>query len=158
MIDREDGWIDEVTRSVTRSDAPERGPRAAGEGDRPRGRAPQRRLNAMRAMLRNAKEQGDTERADRLERNIRRMEAAMRDGVAEPPAPAADRDEPLRFKRQVDMPELVEEAYLRTVCRLPTDDEQRIAAEYMKDAENPIAGLRDLLWSLLNTKEFIVNR
>ena len=112
----------------------------------------------MRGMLRRAEEQGNQEQADRLKRAIKRMEVAMRDGSPEPPAPAADQDEPLRFKRQIDMPVLVEEAYLRTVSRLPTEDEQQIAAEYMKDAENPIAGLRDLLWSLLNTKEFIVNR
>ena len=108
-------------------------------------------------MLRRAEEQGNQEQADRLKRAIKRMEVAMRDGTSEPPAPAADQDEPLRFKRQIDMPELVEEAYLRTVSRLPTEDEQQIAAEYMKDAENPIAGLRDVLWSLLNTKEFLFN-
>jgi hypothetical protein len=59
--------------------------------------------------------------------------------------------------RHADVPELIEEAYLRTVSRIPTDEEEKIAAEYIAQAENPIAGLRDVLWSLLNTKEFIVN-
>jgi hypothetical protein len=40
---------------------------------------------------------------------------------------------------------------------LPTNEERSIAGSYITAAENPIAGLRDLMWSLLNTKEFIVN-
>jgi hypothetical protein len=51
----------------------------------------------------------------------------------------------------------VEEAYLRTVNRLPSDNERQIAAAYITDAEEPIEGLRGLMWTLINTKEFIVN-
>jgi hypothetical protein len=55
------------------------------------------------------------------------------------------------------VPRLVEEAYLRTVNRLPSDNERQIAAAYINDADEPIEGLRGLLWTLINTKEFIVN-
>jgi hypothetical protein len=53
--------------------------------------------------------------------------------------------------------EVVEQAYLRTLSRYPTPDEVQDAVAYMASAETPVEGARDLLWALLNTKEFIVN-
>jgi hypothetical protein len=52
---------------------------------------------------------------------------------------------------------MVRQAYLRTVSRPPTADEQARARRYLAEAESPEAGLRDLLWALLNSKEFILN-
>ncbi|MBA4187948.1 MAG: hypothetical protein C0467_08005 [Planctomycetaceae bacterium] len=54
--------------------------------------------------------------------------------------------------------ELVQQAYLRTLSRLPDDRETGIAKKYLTDAKDTQSGLRDLLWALINTKEFIVNR
>ena len=48
------------------------------------------------------------------------------------------------------------EAYLRTLSRLPTENELTIARQHVAVATDPHAGLRDLLWALLNTKEFVV--
>jgi hypothetical protein len=53
--------------------------------------------------------------------------------------------------------ELIRQAYLRTLSRLPDDRELAVARKHLQDAGDPIAGLRDLLWVLVNTKEFIVN-
>ncbi len=53
--------------------------------------------------------------------------------------------------------ELVELAYLRTLSRLPSDGEIQDALAYVSSAESKHEGLRDLLWALLNTKEFVVN-
>lgn len=52
---------------------------------------------------------------------------------------------------------LIQNAYLRTVSRFPTPEETRRAREYLNGSESIVAGLRDLLWSLLNSKEFILN-
>jgi Protein of unknown function (DUF1549)/Protein of unknown function (DUF1553)/Bacterial Ig-like domain (group 2) len=52
---------------------------------------------------------------------------------------------------------LIREAYLRTVCRLPTEKEVARAQDYFKESESLDAGLRDLLWALINTNEFLVN-
>ncbi|HET6881369.1 MAG TPA: DUF1549 domain-containing protein [Pirellulales bacterium] len=54
--------------------------------------------------------------------------------------------------------QLVREAYLRTLSRLPKQDEQEVALRYVNESETPAAGMKDLMWALLNTKEFIVNR
>lgn len=53
---------------------------------------------------------------------------------------------------------LIRDAYLRTLGRLPNDEEQGVARQYLAESDSTVSGMRDLLWALLNTKEFIVNR
>jgi hypothetical protein len=52
---------------------------------------------------------------------------------------------------------LVRTAYLRTVGRVPTDVESLRAVKHIDNAGSVTEGMRDLLWVLLNTKEFILN-
>jgi hypothetical protein len=52
---------------------------------------------------------------------------------------------------------LVDELYLRTVSRMPTRDERDAAVEYLSSAQSVSSGMRQLLWVMLNTKEFILN-
>ncbi len=56
-----------------------------------------------------------------------------------------------------DHAELIREAYQRTLSRLPTETEAKLANEHLAANADPLIGLRDLLWTLLNTKEFIVS-
>lgn len=60
-------------------------------------------------------------------------------------------------EKEFDQDRLIREAYLRTLSRLPVERETTIAREHFATAENPLDGLRGLVWALLNTKEFIVN-
>lgn len=53
--------------------------------------------------------------------------------------------------------DVIKAAYLRTLSRLPTDDEVETSKKYLTQSETPLSGARDLLWALINTKEFIVN-
>lgn len=53
--------------------------------------------------------------------------------------------------------ELIRSAYLRTLSREPTPREQIRAYEHLQSTETRIEGLRDLLWALLNTQEFLTN-
>jgi len=53
--------------------------------------------------------------------------------------------------------QLVRQIYLRSLSRLPNEDEQARAVSHLEDAKDPVQGLRDVLWAVLNTKEFIVN-
>jgi len=52
---------------------------------------------------------------------------------------------------------LVEELYLRTVSRMPGGDERAAALELLHGADSVSSGMRQLLWVMLNTKEFILN-
>jgi hypothetical protein len=53
--------------------------------------------------------------------------------------------------------EAVRETYLRTLSREPKRDELDKALAYVESSDDHLNGVRDLLWALLNTKEFIVN-
>ena len=53
--------------------------------------------------------------------------------------------------------EFAEVAYLLWTGRLPNEAELETSTKHLAQAESPIAGARDLLWALINTKEFIVN-
>jgi hypothetical protein len=53
--------------------------------------------------------------------------------------------------------ELIQRAYLRTLSRFPSETEMKDCIEYFADVESRSEGLRDLMWALLNTQEFITN-
>lgn len=52
--------------------------------------------------------------------------------------------------------ELIRQAYLRVLSRLPDERETGIARKHLE--ADAAGGLRDLVWALVNTKEFQVNR
>jgi hypothetical protein len=51
----------------------------------------------------------------------------------------------------------VEELFLGTLSRLPTDKEKADAVEYIRGAKAKQQALQDVLWALINTREFILN-
>lgn len=53
--------------------------------------------------------------------------------------------------------ELIVQAYQRTVSRSPTDSEVELARQHLKSTDETIEALRDLMWALLNTQEFLTN-
>ncbi len=57
-----------------------------------------------------------------------------------------------------DIKELLDEVYLLAFSRHPTDEEQSIATTYVSDRkDNPQQAYEDILWALMNTKEFVFN-
>ena len=52
---------------------------------------------------------------------------------------------------------LINQVWLRTVGRFPTPAEQQIANQQLASNETIAAGIADLLWAMLNTKEFLLN-
>ena len=52
---------------------------------------------------------------------------------------------------------VTEQAYLRSLSRKPNTSELDIAVNYLRSESNPTAATENLIWSLLNTKEFIIN-
>ena len=59
--------------------------------------------------------------------------------------------------RPLDVDAAIREVFLRTVSRPPTPEEFAAGQEEVAAAETPIDGIRDLLWTMLNTREFMVN-
>ena len=62
---------------------------------------------------------------------------------------------PADIKPKLD--ELITEVFLRTVSRYPTPEERANAKADIEAAKDPVDGLREVLWAMLNTKEFMVN-
>ena len=56
-----------------------------------------------------------------------------------------------------NLEELIRTAYLRTVSREPTEQELARSREHLSSSENTVEGLRDLMWVLINTQEFLTN-
>jgi hypothetical protein len=56
-----------------------------------------------------------------------------------------------------DVEALIRTAYLRTVGRPPSGREAERAARHLQQSGSVAEGVRDLLWALVNTKEFILN-
>lgn len=52
-------------------------------------------------------------------------------------------------------PELVEELYLSALCRTPTPRERATALAYLANAEDRNEAVMDLVWTLVNTQEFL---
>ncbi|MFO0382269.1 MAG: DUF1549 domain-containing protein [Pirellula sp.] len=53
--------------------------------------------------------------------------------------------------------QLVEEAFFRTLSRSPSNEEIQLSLKAIAEAPNPLSGLSDVLWALINSKEFILN-
>ena len=53
--------------------------------------------------------------------------------------------------------QVIEELFLAALTRLPTDEEKEKAVEFVKGEKNRVAALQDVLWALINTREFILN-
>ena len=53
--------------------------------------------------------------------------------------------------------DILDSAYLRTLVRRPTEREIERSIAYLKESPTAKDGLRDILWALLNTKEFALN-
>lgn len=61
------------------------------------------------------------------------------------------------IKDIADESKRIDELYLWTLSRLPSDEERQTCVTHVKESPSPQRGLEDVLWSLLNTKEFLLN-
>jgi hypothetical protein len=60
------------------------------------------------------------------------------------------------MKQTEDPQERIRALYLSTLARLPDDAELAACQQFVGEAASPEEGLRGVLWSLLNTKEFVL--
>ncbi|MDA1015101.1 MAG: DUF1553 domain-containing protein [Planctomycetota bacterium] len=64
---------------------------------------------------------------------------------------------PDRVVTEADVDELISNAYLRVLSRRPDTGERKIARQHIAESANTVEGLRNVMWALLNTQEFITN-
>ncbi len=141
MLNRKDGWLAEMTGGVSE--------KMTGKNRRPPNYAELVR-NAERR-IRSLRKQGKKQQADQLQQRMVQLKKRFK------------QDQPQQEERKAeDLPErnvdqLISSAYLRTLSREPEEDEIQVARQYVQAAKDPATGMRDILWALINTKEFIVN-
>jgi hypothetical protein len=61
------------------------------------------------------------------------------------------------FKGKASVPAIIEEIYLVTLSRPPSPEEVQKAESWIAKAATPPEGVQDLLWTLLNSREFLFN-
>jgi hypothetical protein len=50
----------------------------------------------------------------------------------------------------------IEELFLCVLSRLPDDREKQACLKFLKEADSPAKGMQGIMWSLVNTKEFLL--
>jgi hypothetical protein len=141
MLNRKDGWLAEIAGGVAAE--------TNGKNRRPPNYAELVR-NAERR-IRSLRKQGKKQQANQLQQRMVQLKKRF------------ELDQPQQDERKgANVPELkvdqmISSAYLRTLSREPQKDEIQVARQYVQDAKDPRTGMRDILWALINTKEFIVN-
>jgi len=149
MIDRPGGWLAEAV--------PQAKPRAAErDASVAEVRDLEARIAAAAEELASAREEKDATLARTIEKRLaglrKRLDEAGAEVPGKPRRPATTPEEDrARFS------ELVDQAYLRTLTRRPTAEEAARATAYLAEVRDLRTATRDLLWALLNTKEFVVN-
>jgi hypothetical protein len=150
------GWISEIATAI---DATRPKVKIVPKSD-PRKPAPikpdqkARQIAQLTERIRQATEKGEAQQVKVL---TARLEEVKRLPVQGPPAapalPALTPSQlPLARKQ-----ELVRKLYLRTLSRYPREQETNRALSYLNNSDNLLKGLRDLVWAVVNTEEFIVN-
>ncbi|HEV3116231.1 MAG TPA: DUF1553 domain-containing protein, partial [Gemmataceae bacterium] len=61
------------------------------------------------------------------------------------------------LQAKTPLPQIVDELYLATLSRPPRPDELKKAQDWLAAAPSPKEGAQDLLWGLLNSREFLFN-
>jgi hypothetical protein len=61
------------------------------------------------------------------------------------------------LKAKKSQEQIIEDLYLVTLSRVPNQDEIDRAQRWIREAPTPREGLHDLLWTLLNSREFLFN-
>ncbi|NQV28896.1 MAG: DUF1549 domain-containing protein [Rhodopirellula sp.] len=154
LIDRgKGGWINQVAADLDlRQTRTTQG--RNGSNDARQAASLQAQINRAKEQLKKAQKSNQEKQVAQAERRLDGLRKAL--AKVRPQSPASSEV----FTQKADpekLHEAVRETYLRTLSREPKADEFDKAVAYVESSEDQLSGVRDLLWALLNTKEFIVN-
>ena len=137
------GWIEELRRASSPEATPERLQVELAKFEASRARTVQQRVERESQQLLAEKER------QKYDAQIKELDERM----------ARTKTELARAitRKPVDFDRAIEDVFLRTVSRLPTAAEFQLAKTDLAAAKTPVDGVRELLWVMLNTREFIVN-
>jgi hypothetical protein len=146
------GWINQVA-----SDLDLRQTRVAQRN----GSSTARQVASLQAQIKRAKDllkKAQKGKNEKTAAQAQRRIAGLRKSLEKVSPQSASGDSGFAQKADPEkLQEAVRETYLRTLSREPKKDELDKALAYVESSDDHLNGVRDLLWALLNTKEFIVN-
>ncbi len=139
MLETKSGWVNQIAKEI-----------GASTNENEKGTEQveilEKRQAKLERSIKQLKKSGNEKQVARLEEQLLELQNA-------------NSIQPRTENSRVDFEpaKIIEEAYLRTLSRYPTKDETQLAATYLTSAEDSVTGVRDLMWALINTKEFMVN-
>ena len=143
QLARGNGWIGQLKNQVQRQSL----------GDKQPGNLEQnkKRLSRLKQELAAIENREDGKRIGQLKNKVKRLQNQLRQ-IQKLRDDLARGDHP-----ELVPEELVTEAWLRTLSRFPTEAEARRCRDWLDADDDLINGLTGIMWTLVNTKEFIVN-
>jgi seryl-tRNA synthetase len=165
MLDSQDGWLAETCKQnglqFTRKSSDDA---AAAQQARARTQLKTRfreQLKKLEEQLAAAEEKQAEKQIASLKAQIRKLrDQAVARGVIEADAAdvaVAEQQAAAQATPQLNTDAIITDAWLRTLSRMPTDNELQTAKTWIAESKDPVEGIRGVLWALLNTREFIVN-
>lgn len=143
MIGNKGRWVDQIVKAETERDPKQ----AASDAKDRQNRLAQADVEVLKRRLAVLEEKGRTQAVESVKKLLAEREKREAEGNKPSTTPVAS----------VDTKAIIRQAYLRTLSRYPTDAESDRAARYYEETGDVSRGTRDLLWALVNTKEFVVN-
>ncbi len=148
MIGDKGKWVDQITkRGDPAKDAKEADQVLKGRKER---KVAEQSVEQLKQQLAKAeKNELKAARVEAMKKELAKREAALAKTTVDEPKPSP--------VVEFDVKAVVQQAYLRSLSRFPTAAESARAEKYFEETGDPARGAKDLLWALINTKEFIVN-
>ena len=166
MIDDGDGWLLDVATKNSLTFTRKSFADAADSKKDQRNQARDRykvQIKKLKERLAEAEKKGKEGQIKSFQDQIAKLKAqAEKAGVKEEeveaaPAAAESSKPDAIAASNVNFTEIINEAYLRTLSRYPTEEEVRTSQAYISESPDAVDGVRGVLWALLNTREFMVN-
>ena len=167
MIDDGEGWLQDIATKNSLTFSRKSFTDAADSKKDQRNQARDKykgQIRKLKDRLVEAEKNGKAGQVKSFKEQIAKLRAqAEKVGVTDAevestPAAAVDSAKPEAIAASsVNFTELINQAYLRTLSRYPTEEEVRTSQAYISESTDAVDGVRGVLWALLNTREFMVN-
>jgi len=95
---------------------------------------------------------------DKIASSSNRLSGYLKELQANRQDDSQGQDNDRTAERKTIMQRIIEDMFLRALCRKPSDNELRGSLQTLESAEDPRVALEDILWALLNSKEFMMLR
>ncbi len=161
MIDSRGSWLDQVAKENKLRFTPSAAPTQGNDKRRKQAGEVYRQIKSLTERIDKLRADGKDEAARELDdqrQKLRRRVAKLREDLsAGQHADATGGDAGEKSVVDEQGPGLIRQAYLRTLSREPDERELTRSLDYLRESESVATGLRDVVWALVNTKEFMVN-